>query len=772
MALKTSKNYKVVGKAITRLDTSDKVRGRTQYVDDVPLSDGWFGAILRSPVSRGRLKGLQFDDAFDWSRVVVVTPEDIPGENIVDLMGRDMPFIAFDEIQYLGEPLALVAAPTRRMADEAIEAMQADVAKLDPIETLDEVVDLYKTDRDQLKQLWSQTIVKGDVENALAASDHVVEGEYFCGHQEQLYIEPQGMIAIPEKDGGYFIQGSMQCPYYINPELCITLDVPPEKLRVKQTVVGGAFGGKEEFPTLLAGYCALLARKANKPVKMIYDRHQDILYTTKRHPAWIRHRAGVNKDGTITALHIEFLIDGGAYTTLSPVVMYRGILHAAMGYRCENVFVDGYVYQTNTFPNGAFRGFGAPQSLWGLESHIDELAHAIGMAPHEFRLQNCLVKGDITPTGQVLKDSVGSPDVLIETLKRSGFESKYQHCSHGKPDERTWYGIGVSFFAHGAGFTGDGEARIKAKVALDLEILENGKPGVNVRASSTEMGQGTQTILAQTSAEGLGVSFEHVRCPYPDTKLVPDSGPTVASRTAMVVGSTTYTAGQKMKLQLEAYVSEELMDGHEVSLADSVFTRGFDEKTIPFEEAAGHYITNRGPLRVYDNFDLPPDIKWNQETFVGDAYPSYSWACNVAEVEIDTLTFEIKVTDIHAIFDIGKVINPLLAKGQIEGGLIQALGYAVMEKIDVKDGRYDADRMQTYVIPTMVDLPRMHLDFLEFPYDAAKPGAKGVGEIPMDGMAPAVANAVQAASGIRLNRIPVSPEALFEALREKEGIVK
>ncbi len=234
------------------------------------------------------------------------------------------------------------------------------------------------------------------------------------------------MVAIPESDGMMFIHGSMQCPYYINPELCVTLNIPPEKLRVKQSAVEGAFGGKEEFPTLLAGYCALLALKCKKPVKIIYDRNQDILYSTKRHPAWIHHRTGLNRDGTIQGMRIEFLLDGGAYTTLSPVVLFRGILHAAMGYRCDHVFIDGYVYRTNTFPNGAFRGFGAPQLIWGLESHIDELAEACDLLPHEFRLKNCLVKGDQTPTQQVLKESVGSPAVLEGALERSQFAEKNQ----------------------------------------------------------------------------------------------------------------------------------------------------------------------------------------------------------------------------------------------------------------------------------------------------------------------------------------------------------
>lgn len=757
----------MVGKGIPRLDADEKVRGLAEYADDLRVPGAWYGYVVRSPVSHGRLRKLDLDSAYDWSRVCVVTPEDIPGNNIVDMIGRDMPFIAFDEIQYLGEPLALVAAPTLRLAREAAAHVRTDIEELPALLTLRDMVAQYKSDKGRLKELCAQTIRKGDVEKALASADEIVEGEYWAGHQEQLYIEPQGMVAIPEPDGTMFIHGSMQCPYYINPELCETLDIPPEKLRVKQSAVGGAFGGKEEFPTLLAGYCALLALKCKRPVRMIYDRHQDILFSTKRHPSWSRYRTGIRKDGAIVGMQVEFLLDGGAYTTLSPVVMYRGILHAAMGYRNDHVFVDGHVYRTNTFPNGAFRGFGAPQAIWGMESHIDDLATACGMTPHEFRRRNCLVQGDTTPTGQVLRSSVGSPAVLDETLQRSRFGEKFKKCSRGKPGERTWYGIGLSFFAHGSGFTGDGEARIKAKAALDLEPLEDGRPGVNVRVSSTEMGQGCFTIMSQVAADGLSVDGSHVRCPYPDTFLVPDSGPTVASRTAMVVGSTVYGAGRKMKKQLEAFASAECFGGQPVELRDDQFRGSYDDKGRPFAEVAGLYLKKNGPLRVYNQFVLPDYIKWNQKTFEGDSYPAYSWGCNVAEVEIDTLTFEIKVKKVTAYFDIGRLLNPILAKGQIEGGLVQALGYAVMEKIEIRDGKYDADRMQTYVIPTTLDIPEMDLHFVEFPYEDAWPGAKGVGEIPMDGLAPAIANAVESATGVRLNELPITPEKLFAAYQEK-----
>ena len=748
-----------------RRDGDEKVRGACRYIDDLPAPGAWHGFVVRSPVSCGRLRGLTLDPAFDWGSVCVVTPADIPGENLVHMFGLDMPFLAHDAIQYRGEPLALVAAPTRRLAREAAAHVKAEIDPLPAVLTLDEVVARHRAGGAGLHALAAQTIVKGDAERALAAATHVVEGTYQAGHQEQLYIEPQGMVCTPEPDGGVLIEGSLQCPYYISPELVPTLGLPLEKIRVRQAAVGGAFGGKEEFPTLLAGYCALLALKCRRPVKIIYDRHQDMLYTTKRHPVWAHYRTGLHADGTLAAFAVDFVLDGGAYTTLSPVVLSRGVLHSTLGYRCADVHVSGHVYRTNTFPCGAFRGFGAPQAIWGLESHMDRCAAAAGLSPDAFRLRNALRLGDATATGQVIAEPMGTPGVLEAALERSGYAERRARCSRGSPHDRAWYGIGLAFFGHGSGFTGDGESRLKSRVALDLEPGEDGGPAVHVRVSSTEMGQGTLTIMPQIVADGLGCALEHVRMPLPDTKYVPDSGPTVASRSAMVVGGTLYGAARKLRGDLEQFASGEFFGGAAVALDDDMFRGPPGAAPLPFARVASAFLRARGAHRVYHQFQLPAGLRWDQKTFVGDAYPSYSWGCNVVELEVNPATLEIAVTRVTAVFDIGRVINPVLASGQIEGGLVQALGYALMEKTGIKDGLYDANRMQTYIVPTMPDAPEIDVHFLEFPFQHAPPGAKGVGEIPMDGLAPAIANAVEAATGLRITRLPITPEALLAAGR-------
>lgn len=735
-----------IGASPIRFDGPDKVRGRTAYVDDLVLPGLWHGAVVRSPVAHGKLEGLKFDPAFDWATVTVVTADDVPGDPLVHFFVKDMPYLASTEVHYCGEPVALVAAPDRVTALNAARAITVNVSERPACLTLDEVVAQYKEGDAENTLLWKQEIHKGKVSSALEGADQVVTGEYWCGHQEQLYLEPQGMMAVPEADGVLRIIGSMQCPYYIRDELPPALGIEPDKLIVEQAMTGGAFGGKEEYPTQLAGYCAFLALKSGRPVKIVYDRDEDIHSTPKRHPAWVRHTTGLNADGSIAAMKVEYLLDGGAYGTISPVVLFRGILHAGLAYRCENVDILGRVYKSHTVPCGAFRGFGAPQAIWALESHVDVLAEKLNWTPQQFRRAHAVDFGDTTPTGQVLNESMGARAVLERALEKADFDAHEAQGTRGIPNAAGRYsGVGMSFFGHGAGFTGDGEARLQSRAALDLERNSEGQPVVTIRVSSTEMGQGAATALPQVVADALKIDLAHVRYLLPDTSKAPNSGPTVASRTALVVGSILHDAA--------------------LTLLEKLISVGGEG--TPFLEAAETLLASETTVRVEKQFALPDSIKWNQETFEGDSYPCYSWGCNIVEVDIDPVTLEVRVPKIVAVFDVGRVINPMLAEGQAQGGLVQALGYSIMEKISTTRGRYDADRLQTYVIPTALDVAELDVEFVEVPYEFVGHGAKGLGEIPMDGLAPAVANAVQNALGVRLNRIPITPESLFETLQEQ-----
>jgi CO/xanthine dehydrogenase Mo-binding subunit len=522
--------------------------------------------------------------------------------------------------------------------------------------------------------------------------------------------------------------------------------------RVVQAETGGGFGGKEEFPSVIALHAALLAGKAGRPVRMIYERHEDIAATTKRHPAIVRHRTGVTHDGRLIAQDIEIVMDGGAYCTLTPVVLSRGAIHAGGPYRCPNVRIRARATRTNTPPNGAFRGFGAPQVQFAMETHLNRLAEALDISPLEIRRRNVYKPGDSTPTGQVLRDSVAGEEVLERAAEAGEFERlrvRHESARAGRADsgtipgsplrtgrERFASGVGLALAWHGAGFTGSGEVKLASVASLELTA----EGAISILTASTEMGQGTKTIFPQLVADALGVPYEAVGIAPQDTAFVPDSGPTVASRTAMVVGGLLITAAQRMRAEVE------------------VATGG------TFAETYREHARTHGALRVDQRFEPYPGVGFDDVTYRGDAYPAFGWAACVASVDVDLDTGEVHVRDVVAADDIGRVIHPVLAEGQVEGGTLQAVGYATIEEIKLRDGRYLNDRLATYIIPTSLDAPRITTILVEAPFGAAPHGAKGVGELPMDVGAPAVVAAIADATGAWIADLPASPERILAAL--------
>ncbi|MEK6322034.1 MAG: xanthine dehydrogenase family protein molybdopterin-binding subunit [Acidobacteriota bacterium] len=745
-----------VGQNVLRKEGYEKLTGAARYVDDITLDGMLFGKTIRSTVARGRITSIKFDPSYDWSTIVVADYRDIAGKNYVALIENDQPLLVESEVRHYDEPILLIAAASKSELDTAARHIHIAYEELPPILTIAESLAagelLYGTDNVFKRFL----IARGDVDEGFAAADSIIEGEYRVPHQEQLYIETQGMIAIPG-DGEMTVMGSMQCPYYVHKALKQLFDLSDERTIVIQTTTGGGFGGKEEYPSMIAAHAALLAQKAGRPVKLIYDRAEDIAATTKRHPGVIRHRTGVTRDGRLTASEIDFVLDGGAYVTLTPVVLSRGAIHALGPYRCENVRIAARAVATNTPPNGAFRGFGAPQVAFAYEMQMEKIAAELGIDPLDLRRINMLREGDITATGQRLTLSVGSEDVLNTAIERSHYPGKKQaieaanaRASNG--DKRR--GIGLSFFLHGAGFTGSGEARMKAQAGV--EITAEGRP--RILSGSTEIGQGTRTIFCQIVADELGVEFNDVDIEDPDTSRVPDSGPTVASRTTMVVGRVVQLAAREVKDKLLGFVAERFGAPEAKIVKGRFVTDGKD--LASFIEIARDYVAERGELRAYARYASPPNIEWDDESYSGDAYPVYSWGAEVAEVEVDMDTYEVTVQKITTAQDIGRAIHPVLAAGQIEGGTLQGVGYGLLEELVWDKGRIVNNRLTNYIIPTSLDAPDMETIIVEKEYPNGPFGAKGVGELPMDGAAPAIAAAVFNATGAFVTEIPITPERL------------
>jgi CO/xanthine dehydrogenase Mo-binding subunit len=375
---------KAVGSSVPRKDGIGKATGSARYADDLTFPGMIHGRTIRSAVPAGSIKSIRYD--FDTTGFTIVDYRDVPAKNAVDLMSHDQPFLAEHEVRHMAEPIVLLAHADKETllgANVEIEYEQSE-----PLFDPEKSTQSFKTIE----------ILKGDAEGALAGADVIVEGTYRTGHQEHVYIEPNGVIAVPE-EGGIAIYGSVQCPFYVIKALRCMLGSAHPNVRVIQTETGGGFGGKEEYPSMIAGHAVLLALKSGRPVKIIYDREEDMVATTKRHPSIVRHRTAVTREGRLVAMDVDVLLDGGAYVTLSPTVLSRGCIHAAGPYSCDNVRIRGRTVFTNTPPNGAFRGFGAPQTEFAVEVHMDRIAEALGLDPVDLRRMNALKPGDITARG-------------------------------------------------------------------------------------------------------------------------------------------------------------------------------------------------------------------------------------------------------------------------------------------------------------------------------------------------------------------------------------
>src|ERR1700719_3830633 len=638
---------RVIGKSVPRKEGREKATGRARYVDDLTFPGMIYGATVRSAVPRGRIRGIYFEGDIPWKEFTVVTAKDIPGKNCVTLLIEDQPCLASEFVNHPEEPIVLLAHPDKHLLEVARRAVRIDIEPLPAIFTIGD-------SRARRQVIWGDDnifksfhVEKGNVDSVWAAADRIVEGDYETGAQEQLYIEPQGMIARFSAAEGLTVWGSLQCPYYVHKALMPLFGLPKDRVRVVQTETGGGFGGKEEYPSMIACHAALLAWKSGKPVKIIYDRAEDMAATTKRHPSRTHHRTAVTRDGKLLAMEIDFTIDGGAYETLSPVVLSRGTIHAAGPYNCENVRIRRRAAATNMPPHGAFRGFGAPQSVFALERHLDRVAQAAGLTPDELRRRNFLREGDTLAFGQIVHEKVDMQRLMGRAFEMTDYYAKRTRFEKENAGSLIKKGIGFAALLHGAGFTGSGEEYLASEAAL--EATPEGR--VRVLAGSTEMGQGTKTIFTQIAAEALGIECDRIDIVQPDTADVPNSGPTVASRTAMIVGGLVESAGRALR---------------ETLLRSELLKPGYD--STAFLGACRLYIDRFGPLRSSVKYEHPRDLHWDDEKYQGDAYSAYAWAIYVAEVSVDMRTAEVHVDDFVAVQEVGKVINPVLAAGQIEGG--------------------------------------------------------------------------------------------------------
>lgn len=749
----------LIGAGVTRPDAVGKVLGSTRYVDDLAFAGMLHGWVVRSPYSHARILSVDASAALARNDVrCVVTHEDVPGRNVVHVVYDDQPALAQDTVRYIGEPIALVVAESRRGAKDAAALVEVTYAELpavtDPGTALQPDAPVIVADPEAAEgggNLFNEMVLhKGDPDAGFADADTVVEGTYETGYQEHAYIEPQGAIAVPEEDG-ITLYGSMQCPFYVQGAVAKVLGLPMAKVRVVQAATGGAFGGKEDVPSQICSLAALMAWASRCPVKLVLERGEDVLTTSKRHPSHVRYRTGAKADGTLTAIDVEVMLDAGAYQTLSSAVLWRSLCTAAGPYRVPNVKVTARSVATNTVPNGAFRGFGSPQVILPHEMQMDRLAAALELDRAELRRRNVLVAGDRSSTDQRLTNSVG----LAETLERAADSFDWDQrvaavAAFNRDHEDVRRGLGVACVIYGVGLGGKAPFLDKAGATMKLET----DGSVTIAVGTVEMGQGLTGSLIQIAAEALGIPVERIRMAPVDTSRVPDSGPTVASRGTMMSGLAVLDASRKLRERMETVATAE----------------GFDLSEIPsrWEEiASAFWMSNRDP--AVEGWAKTEPVSWDPKTGRGDAYPVYAYATHVAEIEVDTMTGEVDVIDFAAVHDSGRILNRTLATGQVQGGVAQGIGFALMEDIPRHDGELQVNGLTTYRVPTIRDVVmNMGVDFVEAEFPAGPYGAKGIGEVPLMAAHAAIASAVSDAVGHPVDRYPLDPDTIARLLSAGE----
>jgi CO/xanthine dehydrogenase Mo-binding subunit len=724
----------VIGQRIPRPDAADKVKGSALYVEDLALAGALEAGVLRSPHAHARIRRLDVTRARALPGVAaVLTARDIPGKNLLPLIQADWPVLAEDEVRHVGEAVALVAAEDPEALATALRAIEVEYEPLPALLDMEESLR-----RGEVIAHWK--VHRGEAAAALAQADLVVvEGTYHTPYQEHAYIEPNGMVAMPDGQGGVAVYGSLQCPFYVQKAVASALGVDLSRARIVQTVTGGGFGGKEDAPSAPGAHAALLTQATGRPVRLILSREEDMAVMSKRHPARIRMRTGATRDGRLVACEVDYLLDGGAYATLSPVVLFRGTVHACGPYRVPNVAVEARAVRTHKVPCGAFRGFGEPQVVFACESQMDVLGERLGIDPLELRRRNALEVRDQTVTGHELKTSVGFREVLDRVAIAADWEKK--RAEYGKDKGPLKRGIGLACCYYGVGLGAMGKHLNPA--AASVVVAADGS--VTVAVGTTEIGQGMITVLTQITAEALGCPVGVVRVMDPDTSRVPDSGPTVASRTTVMSGNAIRDAAAKIRAAMEPVVVD---------------------SGLPWRDAVALCVQKQVGLAAH-GWAVPPATTFDLETGQGEAYICYSWSANVVEVEVDTETGETRVLKVCSGHDTGRVINPTTAEGQVEGGVVQGLGYALVEEHALKDGRILNDQFSTYIIPTTLDTPEIKTVLVESYFPWGPYGAKGLGETPIIAVAPAVTAAIHHAVGVRMEEIPATPERVFEKLRTR-----
>ncbi|MFH1728563.1 MAG: xanthine dehydrogenase family protein molybdopterin-binding subunit [Pseudomonadota bacterium] len=747
-----------VGKSVVRKEALAKVTGQAQFIDDIKLDNMLFAYFVTSEYAHADILDLDISEALkDPNIEAVYTAKDIPGANDAGIIVKDQPLFVEKRIRQISDRIALVVGKDKASVLKAIKKVKVKYKKLpglfDPEESLNSNKIKIHSSGNLINHM---KVRKGNVDKCFDDADLIIKNKYKTPYQEHSYLETQGVVAS-FVNNRIEIFASCQCPFYIRKQVSLVLGIPMNEIKVTQSVTGGAFGGKEDYPSEVAAAAAMASMLLKRPVKIVLDREDDFQWSTKRHPYVVYHELAAKKNGKITGARVKIIADAGAYVGMSVVVSERANVSAIGPYVVPNVHVDTYTVYTNNLFTGPYRGFGAPQVTFACERQMDEMAKALEIDPLKFREINSIKSGSTTCTNQKVNGNIPCKEMCADADKLSGFKKKHEAYKElNKNNNSVLKGIGVASAMYGNNLAFGGQIldRSGASVKMDYD------GSVNISVGLTEMGQGLTTVSEQMAAEAIGVPYDVVRLHPVSTDLVSDSGPTVASRGTIMSGQPLMIAGNKIKKKLLNVASK--MSGKKEKELDliegNIIFKG--KKILSYLDVVNQCFLDRVNLFA-DGWYFPPLKKFDKETGLGEAYNSFAFALLVADVEVSKITGKVTVNNIYALHDIGKAINPTLVEGQIEGGISHGVGYGLMEKIIMKEGRIVNPSFTDYLIPVSLDMPNIKIKLYETKDKFGPYGAKGIGEPSFIPVASAIANAVSHAIDKPIDEIPVVPEDIL-----------
>ncbi len=752
-----------IGQSLRRIDDLEKVLGKPIYTNDLLPRETLYARLVLSKQPHAILKGIGVARAISYPTVkAVLTYQDIPGENISSTIIPDRPLFAFEKVRSTGDIVAAVIAENERRAAEATELVDVQYEPLpavfDPIEAMKPDAPKVHSEGNVIKHM---KVRKGDVEKGFQDSDIIVENTFRTQFQDAVPLEAETALAIPRDNGKLLIIGSMQTPHHVQAAVARVLGRPLEDIEVIQAVTGGAFGPKSDEPPYdVSSIAALGAIKTGRPVLMSMTRKESMIAHTKRHPAIIHHKTGVKSNGRLVASEVQIVLDGGAYASLGVLVIVRATFHANGPYDIPNVKNDGYKVYTNNTYTGSFRGFGAPQAIFAAEAQMDEIARKLNMDPLDLRLMNMLRPGSRTSTGQLMDDSCGLPECVDAVVSASNYREKRREYSQQSGKVRR--GIGIAMLHHGNALGPEGNDY----AYVHLSVEKNGR--VHLGTALTEYGTGAVSGLAQIAASVLGIPLDYFVLDRPDTLAHHETGATVASRVTAIGGNAARDAAMKLKERATAVAARLLgVSPSDVRIVDGLaFVSGNPKRTVSWEEVVRAAYESGVELSVIGYY-MAPQCVWDQETGLGSPYNQYTFGAAVAEVEVDVETGQYRVLNYYVAFDVGKAINPKNVIGQLYGGSVQGIGYAMMEELVHVNGKVVNPNLKDYYIPTSMDVPeRMVPIIVEKPGSMGVYGAKIIAEPPIVLPAPAIRNAIMNAIGDGVNDLPITAEKVYRKAKE------